>query len=121
MIIFVGDEPSSKNTNPDIPFLGTRSWASLNQWIDLLRIRDTNIITISNSDTQDQLEVIEYYHSKGAKIIALGNKAAGRLTKLNIQYFKLPHPSPRNRQLNDPTYIINKLEICKAFIDSRTC
>lgn len=50
------------------------------------------------------------------KIIALGNFASHALSKLGITHFKLPHPSPLNRQINDPKFIEEKLKECKEYL-----
>lgn len=37
-------------------------------------------------------------------VFAMGGFASCALKKLNISHRVLPHPSPRNRSFNDPTY-----------------
>lgn len=49
-------------------------------------------------------------------LVALGNTASHALGKLKLSHFKLPHPSPRNRQLNDPADIQARLEECRTYI-----
>ena len=50
------------------------------------------------------------------KVLALGVFPSQALQKLNIDHFRLPHPSPRNRQLNDKTFEYMMLEECKGFV-----
>jgi len=108
-LTFVGDTPSRLNISPNVPFLGTRSYTVLRKW---LTVFDTaSLITFTNSSPNELSNL-----DKTSKIIALGNKASVRLTKLNIQHFKLPHPSPRNRQLNDIDFISRKLADCRDWI-----
>jgi hypothetical protein len=53
-------------------------------------------------------------------IVALGTGVANHLKKLGLKdVFVLPHPSPRNRQLNDPAYIKSKLSNLREYIDDR--
>lgn len=50
------------------------------------------------------------------KIIALGNFASEALDKINVSHFKLPHPSPLNRQLNDKNFERHVLENCRNYL-----
>ena len=50
-------------------------------------------------------------------VIALGNTASKALNKLKIKHFKLPHPSPRNRLLNNKKFITKQLKECRKYID----
>lgn len=53
-------------------------------------------------------------------IVALGTGVANHLKRFGLKdVFVLPHPSPRNRQLNDPTYIETKLNNLREYIDDR--
>ncbi len=51
------------------------------------------------------------------KIIALGNYASLCLKKINIKHFKMPHPSPRNRKLNDKNFELNIIEECRKYLE----
>ena len=51
------------------------------------------------------------------KYVALGNVASGALRRLGLDHFKLPHPSGRNRLLNDPSFIREQLEACRAYVN----
>lgn len=62
----------------------------------------------------DNLRALVY---KFTKVVALGNFAAEALKKAGIDCFKLPHPSPLNRQVNDKVFISEQLEKCRAFIN----
>lgn len=123
MIVFVGDKPSSKNVDPHIPFVGTQSYKRLLDWIwkmdvDISRVRLCNKDFI-NGTYED------YY-------IALGNEAEKTLkdTVFNVwnwkkqkieairpHYFKLPHPSPKNRTLNNKEHVDTILKECKLWLN----
>ena len=111
-IVFVGDKPSSKNIDPSIPFVGTQSYRILLDWIWQMDI-DISDVTICNKDTLFK----NYHRPIGVSFIALGNEAAKELKRQCHSYFKLPHPSPRNRKLNDKKYIALELEKCKNYIN----
>jgi hypothetical protein len=51
------------------------------------------------------------------KVLALGNLVSTVLNKIDIEHFKLPHPSPRNRLLNDKNYERHVLGACKAYLE----
>lgn len=51
------------------------------------------------------------------KVIALGGFASSVLTKLNVDHFRLPHPSPRNRLLNDKKFEAEQLRLCKKYLN----
>ena len=70
-----------------------------------LNINKTNII----NSTQNR-----------KKIIALGNFSSETLTKLGIDHFKMPHPSPRNRKLNDKEFEKKMINECKSYLNE-TC
>src|SRR5580658_146129 len=63
--------------------------------------------------------LIECFISKNWPIIALGNNASKALIKSKVLHFKLPHPSGRNRQINDKAFIEQKLKECKEWLKSR--
>ena len=127
MIIFVGDKPSSKNIDPDIPFVGTQSYKKLLEWIGEM---DINIMDVKLTN-QDQIKIVErnsetihpkiydrfMENAETDKFIALGNIASGKLNKVGIEHFKLPHPSGLNRKINDKKYIKDQLKLCKEYIN----
>lgn len=123
MVIFIGDKPSRKNLNPNIPFVGTQSYKKLLEWIWYLDV-DINSVKVTNSDNWDRDSLLGSYMF-GHKIVILGNNAEkkilqklSQLTSLNqpIDYFKLPHPSGLNRKLNDKKWLQKELNKCKKYL-----
>lgn len=51
------------------------------------------------------------------KVLALGNFVSSVLNKIEVNHFKLPHPSPRNRLLNDKDYERSVLLACKQYLE----
>lgn len=51
------------------------------------------------------------------KIIALGGFVERVCKKHNINCYRIDHPSPRNRNLNDPEYEKQMLKKLKAYLD----
>ena len=111
-IIFVGDKPSSKNTHPDVAFIGTPSHRNLVRWIGVL---DCFNYLLINSETHNNMKDIKQV-SPTCKVVALGNNASVRLTEAGVKHFKLPHPSPKNRVLNDKPKLNSLLQLCKEYL-----
>lgn len=142
-IVFVGDKPSSKNLDSNVPFVGTQSYKVLLQWIWEMDI-DISDVVLTNVD--------DFYHKINHNncsltsdyFIALGQVAGDFLENLEVRwiyrcgptiiptdqhtetttiykfpYFTLPHPSGRNRLLNDKEFVKNKLKECKEWLRSK--
>lgn len=93
----------------------------LNQWCAFLGIERWSF---SNCvDRQGDVKIkdvdfewLESLCSDYDKIIALGNFPSICLGRINKTHFKLPHPSPRNRVMNDKQKVNSLLEMCKEYI-----
>lgn len=123
MIIFVGDRPSSKMKPGAKPFQGAACEQRLYKWIKevLPPPHRTNweypAFKIYNAVDKD----IEYWlgagiSKTGVKFVALGNNASKFLNLFSLDHFKLPHPSGRNRKLNDQSYIDSELKKCYLYL-----
>lgn len=107
-ILIFGQCPSAQMYDP---IKGNPSANRLDKWIDHLDVRSDhlfhNIIEhhIPEPKMQDvNLERVIGYAQCAHRVIALGSFVSSILTKLGIEHFKMPHPSPRNRQFNDPEF-----------------
>lgn len=122
MILFVGDKPSPKMKLGATPFEGAACEARLKEWLANLGLShhayQSNSYFIINQVEIEQSPLLLTI-CKGTGIVALGNVASKRLTSMNIPHFKLPHPSGRNRQINDKTFIASKLDECKKYIEEK--
>lgn len=114
-LIVVGINPANKS--------GSQTLKKLNKWMDTLQVKHysfMNCIPTKGLYSVDQVDylLIEQYlmGSKYCKVIALGGFSSSVLNKIKVKHFKLPHPSPRNRKLNDKTFEIKILEECKKYI-----
>lgn len=119
-LIFVGDKPSSKNVSPSVPFVGTQSYKVLLDWIFRMNIDITNVMLVNKdqipmwflaADDETRLHRHTY--------VALGNEAEKVLKDQKLTYFKLPHPSGRNRLLNDKSFIDSELKKCYDYLKGR--
>lgn len=50
-------------------------------------------------------------------VLALGGFVSGVLNSIDVEHFKLPHPSPRNRLLNSKEYETEVLNRCKEYVE----
>ena len=51
-------------------------------------------------------------------VIAQNPGPGQALAKININHFKLPHPSGLNRKLNDKVYVQKILSECKEYYEN---
>ena len=114
MVLFVGDKPSSKNTDPNVPFIGTPSHKVLMKWADTLGCSN---FLLCNSFSEYDKVCIRNSMEKANKVIALGLLASERLKKMGIHHHLMPHPSPLNRKLNNPEYVNNMLKEAAEYIN----
>lgn len=128
MIFFIGEGPSSKNKNPSVPFVGTRSYKRLLEWIWALDIDVTEVVLANLEHIKlygtghvaiEQPNMLCDFDFEQDVIIALGSVVGKDLDKLNIPHFKMPHPSFRNRKLNDPEVEVREIEICRDWLKVR--
>lgn len=114
-ILVVGINPANKSKSQTLK--------KLNRWMDTLNVNHysfMNCIPIKGSYSFEQVDysLIEQYlmGNEYYKILALGGFSSSVLSKIKVKHFKLPHPSPRNRKLNDKSFEIKILEECKKYI-----
>jgi hypothetical protein len=119
MIVFVGSNPSH---------MGQKSPAihNLKKWLECMRITEYRFANVSDKVTPDnrplkksEYELDQLYRKimGHSKIVALGSTASDALDRLGVAHFRLPHPSPRNRQLNDERHIASLLKACMRYLE----
>ena len=115
-ILLVGDKPSSKNKDPNVAFVGTKSFTTIQQWLKVMGLGNAKIVMINRVDPSFHNLVIQATLGR-YKIIALGAEAKKALTHLGVSnFFCLPHPSGRNRKLNNKKYVAEILQQCKSWV-----
>lgn len=130
-VIFVGDKPSKTNIDPDVAFVGTKSYDKLCSWIPKLDVSLNDIVICNKKDIKHFGDCSDMYGyevmgrtyvafdpNKGDKVIALGVQASLYLDRIDCEHFRLPHPSGLNRKLNDKKFEVKMLKDCREFIYS---
>ncbi|NDF34210.1 MAG: hypothetical protein EB157_06590 [Euryarchaeota archaeon] len=84
--------------------MGVRHWSFINA-------TQCDVASTDNIDWE-MLELGRSY----SRVLALGNFASSALRRLSIPHFQLPHPSPLNRKLNDPSYEKTVLRECYNYL-----
>jgi len=102
-ILVVGHSPSAGKKKVSATF------KRLNAWMDACGIGIYSFTNVSadHVETLRQAQVdqnlINIVHGYSA-VLSLGGEVARLLEKLNVAYYPLPHPSPRNRKFNDKSF-----------------
>jgi uracil-DNA glycosylase len=126
-VLVVGRNPSQLNTDPRIPFIGAKCRKTLALWIGELHVpyqflfvnAIDEVDAVFNSDTIHDAAcklICEKYDAQADKVIVLGNDAEKAAKAAKTDYFKLPHPSGRNRKLNDKRFISRELKKCREYL-----
>lgn len=118
-VMFVGDEPSSKNVDNNVAFVGTASYKRLLKWIGELDL-DINKVELINLKDFEATRQRKTYPDK---VIILGFKTNSKLwseygiaTEYDDSIRVIDHPSYSNRNLNNPKYEKNMLTNLKHWL-----
>src|SRR5260370_41426199 len=114
-VLFVGDRPSKANTDGWYAFKGTKSGTTLGKWLSALSLTQDDCIMINQVD-EYFADCARSFHRRGYPVIALGRNAELALIKSNIPHFTMPHPSGRNRLLNNKQVVALSLARCRQYI-----
>lgn len=118
-VIVIGLNP----TKLAIPRKGG-AWRRFQEWLDYLDIDKVSFTNISPDPHWDKKHMDKAFlkDSLGGhtKVIAWGPSVSKYLTKMDVEHFVLPHPSPLNRQINDKDFINQKLDECKEYLNEAT-
>lgn len=117
-VLVIGMNPSGfarKDGGPSPTF------KKLERWINTMGVKHFSFANVVESSGVCRKTDIDYNRLRSMvetdqRVIALGRFASEALVKINVAHFKLPHPSPRNRLLNDKTFETSIVQKCKDFL-----
>jgi len=95
----------------------------LHRWVEHLGIRSfhfTNVVLTPGAvspSTVDWAALRTRIAGEYDRVLALGGFASNALKKIGVEHHRLPHPSYRNRTLNDPAYEYDELERARAYLE----
>lgn len=117
-IIFLGQCPSSKTVQ-----FKNGTFARLQKWTDAVGLESWsfhNVIhnRVNSYSLADVDEVALREAVKGKRfVIALGGFVERACKRHGIECYRIDHPSPRNRNFNDPAYEPRMLERLKEYLN----
>ena len=130
-VLIVGSNPAQASPDNSAFHPSTRSRKVIDSWFEGIEAELT-FINISNEKTPENrpLNVSEISKSneihkqlqsfKNHKIVAVGNAAGNALKRAGIDFLAMPHPSGRNRLLNDPAYVQGKIKQLRDYLSCTT-
>jgi G:T/U-mismatch repair DNA glycosylase len=118
-VLIVGQNPGN---NPKAFHYKNHTIDRLNKWCDFLGIYNYTFMNCVQERGEAKIKDVDFdFLKKNAegfdKIICLGSFASICLNRINKSHFKLPHPSPRNRLMNDKKYVNQILSECREYIN----
>lgn len=102
-ILILGSNPSAKPPRKESTLTRVERWAKiLGVEYEFANVIEHHV----KKESVNDVSFIRILHltMKYDKILTLGKFSDSVLTKMKIEHYALPHPSPRNRQFNDPTF-----------------
>lgn len=132
VVLFVGSNPSNASTM-DVAFHGsTKSSKILSQWISNIKDKLPVYINVMSKKTENNrpLKKSEINSNldqlskmldtiKPDYVVALGKTASTALTLLRVTHYDMPHPSGRNRKLNNKQYVAEKIKGLVEFCSTK--
>lgn len=118
-VIIVGQNPGN---NKKAFYFRNHTIDRLNQWCTELGLHTYGFVNAVSKQGECKIkdadfDLLEACVSCHDKVVALGSFASACLDRINISHYKLPHPSPRNRLMNDKEYVRRVLNKCKEYIN----
>lgn len=112
-MVFVADRPNPrKNLDVTVPFVGTKSYKTLLDWVYRMDLDVNEICTTNACDEAGSPKPISYWPDSEFRFIALGIDASNYLDAVEIKHFVLPLPASKTNKQE----ISRLLYRCKKYI-----
>lgn len=120
-VLVVGMNPSTKPTLMGKP---NATFKKLENWMDRLNVYHFSFCNTFDDPSEAKQSKVDFQRlctltKDYDKIIALGGFVSTSLNKIDVAHFKMPHPSPLNRLLNDKIYEKNIINQCRNYLNDR--
>lgn len=115
-ILVIGMNPANKPKIRTSP-----TFKRLENWMDQIGVQYFSFCNTYDEQAEAKLSNVNFDRMSILakdydKIIALGGFASASLDKIKVAHFKMPHPSPRNRLLNDKAFEKRVIKECKEYV-----
>ena len=109
------------NTPESVKVRKNSTLDNLNRWMSHVGVEHYSFINAVEKKGKVSHKEVDYDFIKKVSydykyIVALGGFASKALCKIKVSHFKMPHPSPLNRQLNDKTKLAITLMALQEYI-----
>lgn len=126
-VLVVGQSPGPKFDSP--VFHTSTTTGRLYAWLNDLGLKRVSFINASpdvGSSTYCNKDLdflyTGYMIGDYGGVITLGRMASAAVESIGVlHYYRLPHPSGRNRLLNDPEYVRECLRNCRHYLERHGC
>lgn len=114
-LLIVGINPSSGKPRK------LSAVSRLERWVNLLDVKYYGFANVIPEPGSYHINKVDFDYVKSFcsghnKIIALGGFVSEVLRRIDIEHYKLSHPSPLNRKLNDKNFEDKCIIECKRYL-----
>jgi hypothetical protein len=109
-VVFVGDRPKARNKRA---FQDAGCAEKLHRWAQEIGAQEVHM---TNQVLKRMPREVRKLMAAEFKVVALGKSAEKALSKLKVPHYPMPHPSGRNRLLNDTEYEAFCVDDCKRWL-----
>ena len=116
-ILVIGMNPSGR----DLKDKKGPTLTKLESWMDSIGVYYFSFVNAIDEPGETKISKIDFKRlftlsKEYDKILALGGFVSTALNNIDISHFKLPHPSPLTRLLNDKMFEKKILSECKDYL-----